>query len=66
VAADIMQDPPWYYCLDHRRVEAEEGCRAEVRLGPYPTREEAARALKKVEQRNVEWDNDPAWSDDDQ
>jgi hypothetical protein len=37
-----------------------------VRLGPYPTREEAARALKKVEQRNVEWDNDPAWSDDDQ
>lgn len=54
----------WYYCLDHKTVEPAEGCRAEVRLGPYPTREEAARALEKVEERNEEWDNDPAWNDD--
>lgn len=55
----------WYFCLDHRRVEPELGCRAEVRLGPYPSREEAAAALDKVERRNLEWENDPAWSEDD-
>ena len=54
----------WFYCLDHKAVEPEEGCRAEVRLGPYPTREEAARALEKVEERNEDWDNDPAWNDE--
>lgn len=58
--------PRWYYCLDHKRVEPEEGCRAEVRLGPYKSRDAAAKALEKVEERNVEWDNDPAWNDDDQ
>jgi hypothetical protein len=57
--------PQWYYCLDHKRVEPLTGCRAEVRLGPYDTREDAARALEKVEERNAEWDNDPAWNDED-
>ncbi len=56
----------WFYCLDHKQVEPENGCRAEVRLGPYPTREEAAKALETAERRNLEWDNDPAWKDDDQ
>lgn len=56
--------PQWYYCLDHQRVEPRKGCRADARLGPYKTREEAARALEKVEQRNLEWDSDPAWNDD--
>ena len=46
-------------------VEPELGCRAEVRLGPYPTEEEAAAALEKVEQRNREWETDPAWNDED-
>ena len=59
------QRPQWYYCLDHKRVEPHNGCRAEVRLGPYDTRAEAARALEKVEERNAEWDNDPAWNDED-
>lgn len=27
-------------------------------LGPYPTREEASRAMEKVQQRNEEWDHD--------
>jgi hypothetical protein len=63
----MNQDPTnsrWFYCLDHKTVEPEQGCRAEVRLGPYPTREEAARALQKVDERNEEWDNDPAWNDE--
>jgi hypothetical protein len=63
----MNQDPAnsgWFYCLDHKAVEPKEGCRAEVRLGPYPTREEAARALEKVDERNEEWDTDPAWNDE--
>jgi hypothetical protein len=35
-----------------------------VRLGPYPTREEAEQALETVERRNDAWDNDPVWSDE--
>jgi hypothetical protein len=46
----------WYYCLRHGTVEPEDGCAAKDRLGPYPTREEAARALEKVRERNKEWD----------
>jgi hypothetical protein len=46
----------WYYCLRHQTVEAEPGCPAKDRLGPYPTQEEAARALDKVRERNKEWD----------
>ena len=63
----MNQDPAdsgWFYCLDHKTVEPKEGCRAEVRLGPYATREEAARALEKVGERNEEWDTDPDWNDE--
>ncbi|HEY7564548.1 MAG TPA: hypothetical protein VIA81_06445 [Acidimicrobiia bacterium] len=56
----------WYFCLDHQRVEPDFGCRNDVRLGPFPTRDEAERALDRVEERNEEWESDPAWSDDDE
>ena len=46
----------WYYCLKHRTVEPEDGCPAKDRLGPYPTREDAERALETVRKRNEEWD----------
>ncbi|MGH8928509.1 MAG: hypothetical protein ACRDWH_09180 [Acidimicrobiia bacterium] len=70
-----MQDHPsnrgaaktgWYYCLDHKTVEPYAGCRDEVRLGPYDSPEEGARALEIVGERNVEWDTDPAWNDEDE
>ena len=54
----------WFYCLDHRTVEPTEGCRAAVRIGPFATRDEAAKALETVERRNREWDNDPEWSEE--
>jgi len=57
-------DDEWFYCLDHRTVEPVDGCRAAVRIGPFPTREEAAKALEIVERRNREWDNDPEWSEE--
>ena len=46
----------WWYCLKHKTVEPEAGCRAKDRLGPYPTREAAEAALETVRRRNAEWD----------
>lgn len=54
----------WYYCVDHGTVEPRLGCRVTERLGPYPTREQAANALATVERRNEAWDEDPDWDDD--
>jgi hypothetical protein len=54
----------WYYCLEHRSVESEDGCKAADRLGPYASQAEAARALEKVQERNEAWDEDPAWNDE--
>jgi hypothetical protein len=59
-----VMDEQWFYCLDHRTVEPFEGCRAAVRIGPFATRAEAAKALETVDRRNREWDNDPEWSED--
>jgi hypothetical protein len=56
----------WWYCLKHQAVEPYGGCRAEDRLGPYATPDEAAEALKRVQQRNVAWDEDPRYADDDE
>lgn len=56
----------YWYCLKHQQVEHEdEGCADRGRLGPYGTREEAAQALQTVEERNEDWDEDPAWNDPD-
>ena len=55
----------YYFCLRHHTVEGPDGCKAADRLGPYPTADDAARALEKVQERNEEWDNDPRWNDDD-
>lgn len=55
----------YWYCLTHKRVEAHgETCPTGNQLGPYDTREDAAAALSKVEERNDEWDEDPAWNDE--
>lgn len=53
----------WYYCLDHHHVEPYEGGRADNRLGPYATQEEAQHALERVAERNEAWDTDPVWND---
>ena len=58
-----MSDEQWFYCLKHGTVEGREGCRAADRLGPYPDRETAARALEIARERTEaadradrEWD----------
>jgi len=54
----------FWFCLTHHEVEGVDGCRNQDRLGPYPTAEDAERALDRVAERNDDWDNDPAWNDD--
>lgn len=52
----------FWWCTDHDAVEPQEGCRGEVRLGPYETQEAAARALQSVRERNERLDaEDEAW-----
>ena len=58
-----MPSGHFWFCLKHSEVESDERCGPADRLGPYPTREEAEHALAKVQERNVEWDNDPNWND---
>ena len=54
----------YWWCTDHNAVESDEGCRAEVRLGPYPTREAAEHALQSVDERNEKLDaEDKAWDE---
>lgn len=48
----------WYYCLEHGTVEPKLGCRIMTRIGPFPTKEEAANALQRVQERNDEWEED--------
>ena len=46
----------YWWCTDHNTVEADGGCRAEVRLGPYATSDAAQHALQSVKERNERLD----------
>jgi hypothetical protein len=52
----MADEQQWWFCLKHNTVEPDDGCPGKDRLGPYPSREAAARALETVEDRNQEWD----------
>jgi hypothetical protein len=55
-------DEEWYYCIEHKTVEPQLGCKITDRIGPFPTKEEAAAALEKVKERNEEWkEQDDDW-----
>lgn len=58
-----MSDGKWWFCLTHRIVEPYDGCKSDTRLGPYQTYGEAAGALERAAQRNIEWDEDPRFTD---
>jgi hypothetical protein len=60
-----MSEGTWYYCLNHHAVEPVDGCRAMDRLGPYPDRETASRALEIAKARSEAWDKaEREWNDD--
>ena len=47
----------WWFSLRTHAVEDDDGpTPGKDRLGPFPTREAAARALETVQERNKEWD----------
>ena len=57
-----MADGDWWFDLETRQVVQDSRAgKAADRLGPYPTREDAERALDKVQQRNEAADS---WDDD--
>lgn len=64
-----MMPGPWYWCLVHQRVEPEQGCANDRRLGPYETRAEAENALVRARERTEAWDAEDAaedaWGEDD-
>ncbi|TDC53909.1 hypothetical protein E1212_03690 [Jiangella ureilytica] len=60
-----MADGPWYWCLDHSRVEPVDGCPNDRRLGPYATQQEAQDALARARERTAQQDAiDRDWEDE--
>lgn len=60
-----MADGEWWYDLKTKvAVQDSRAGKVADRLGPYPSQEEAERALDKVAERNETFDNDPRWKDD--
>ncbi|MGY6025152.1 hypothetical protein [Streptomyces spinosirectus] len=53
----------WFYCLKHKKVEEGPECPAKDRFGPYASPQEAEHAMERARERNLQWDNDPRWSD---
>lgn len=56
----------WYWSMKEHRVVGEGEAKAEDRLGPYATKEEAAKALDHVKERNEQWETDPRFNDPDE
>ncbi len=43
----------FWWCLTHGAVEEGDGCPNKERLGPYPSREQAASALQRTAERTA-------------
>ena len=57
-----MSDEQWFWCFRHEKVEPLEGCPARDRMGPYPDKETAARALEIAHERTARQDKeDEEW-----
>ncbi|MFA5939860.1 MAG: hypothetical protein WC809_10945 [Sinimarinibacterium sp.] len=46
----------WWWCLEHKRTEQDEGCRSANRLGPYDSEQQAATAIERTRARSAEQD----------
>jgi hypothetical protein len=52
-------DQQFYWCLKHNTVESGDSlCKSADRLGPYPDRASAERALETVHERNESWEEE--------
>ncbi|HJG52176.1 MAG TPA: SPOR domain-containing protein [Brachybacterium faecium] len=62
--SDVTEGTQFYYNLSTGQVEEGAQSPATQRMGPYATREEAARALRTASERNESWDEeDEKWED---
>lgn len=60
--ADNGEAGPWYWCLRHNRAESTERCGAELRMGPYPTKEAAEQYAETAQAREDAWEaEDERW-----
>lgn len=62
----MAEQEKFYWSLVEHRVVGEGEAKAVDRLGPYATREEAARAMDHVAERNDSWENDPRFNDEEE
>ncbi|MBB6119259.1 hypothetical protein [Nocardiopsis algeriensis] len=53
-----VPEDQWWYCLRHSRVEQGPGCPNQARMGPYPDRDTAERALTIAAERNSAWEEE--------
>jgi len=57
-------EPEFWWCLTHSRVEGHDGWPNKDRMGPYATAAEAERALQTAAERTEAWDRDDEdWAD---
>jgi hypothetical protein len=65
-----MADEQYYWCLRHQQVETAGQCRAEDRLGPYASAEEARAWRERHESRQERWETEDerwaSWGEDDE
>ena len=56
------QTEQFYWCLRHERVESADLCPADLRMGPYPTAEDARRFAETAKSREETWEaEDERW-----
>lgn len=64
---EMWDQPHFYYCLNHKTVEAADGCQNQYRLGPFETETQAAAAVALAKARTEAWDaEDRRWRGDDE
>jgi hypothetical protein len=62
----MADDERWYWCLTHATAEQGAGCRAQDRLGPYPTAEAARDWKRRRDAREEAWEaEDERWEGED-
>lgn len=49
----MSETAQWWWCLTHGRVEQDDGCPNQERLGPYDSQERAAGALQRTAERTA-------------
>lgn len=58
----MSDNDQWYWCMTHQRAEQGVGCRAQDRMGPYPSAQAAADWKQTRDAREDDWEEqDEAW-----